>query len=128
LIAACQTIKQLFYMLPPIVNNTADALVHMKEYGLAIIDAQLTTNQLELARQAIYYSAAEDKRLGNNVETKFDSDAGNTRVWNALNRHPVFSELVQLPFVLEIIKALLGRALLNNISDLRLILRKLINQ
>ncbi len=104
--------------LPPIVDDPAQALEHIREYGLALLGGQMSASQLRQARDATYAAAEEDKRLGRKADA-FGLDYGehNVRVWNILNRHPVFSDLVQLPVVIELLRQVIGwPALLGNIS------------
>ncbi len=105
-------------MLPPLVDNACDAKPCIRDHGLALISGQLSDAQLEKARDATYSAADEDRRLGRTADT-FGLDYGekNVRVWNILNRDPVFSELVQMPAVMELLRDVVGwPALLGNIS------------
>jgi len=105
-------------MLPPVVDDIAEARAHIGEHGLALVGGTLTDEQLRLARNATYEAAAEDQRLGREADRfGLDYGEGNVRVWNILNRHPVFRDLVQLPAVLELLREVIGwPALLGNIS------------
>jgi len=73
---------------------------------------------LQAARNATYSGAEEDVSLGREADSfGLDYGEGNVRVWNILNRGQVFSELVQLPIVLELLREVIGwPALLGNIS------------
>ncbi len=105
-------------MLPALTNDAAQAKADIEQYGVALLSGQLSEGQLELAREATYGGADEDTRLGR-VADSFGLDYGeaNVRVWNILNRHPVFSDLVQLPIVLNLLQEVIGwPALLGNIS------------
>jgi len=104
--------------LPPITCDVSQAKADIQEHGLALIEGQLTPEQLELARSATYGGAAEDHRLGRKADSfGLDYGEGNVRVWNILNRHTVFQDMVQLPVVLDLLKAVIGwPALLGNIS------------
>jgi ectoine hydroxylase-related dioxygenase (phytanoyl-CoA dioxygenase family) len=105
-------------MLPPIVDDLDEARDHIREHGLALLAGQLSSSQLEQARAATY-AAAEDDRIQGRQTDRFGLDygEGNVRVWNILDRHPVFRELVQLPVVLELLRDVIGwPALLGNIS------------
>ncbi len=105
-------------MLPPVVDNAADAKDHIREHGLALICGQLSAAQLETARAATYAAVDEDRRLGRKADT-FGLDYGdkNVRVWNILNRNAVFRDIVQLPIVLDLLREVIGwPALLGNIS------------
>lgn len=105
-------------MLPPIVDNAREAGEHIREYGLALISGQVTPSRLQLAREATYAAAEEDRVLKREAD-RFGLDYGekNVRVWNILNRAPVFRELVALPVVLALLDEVIGwPALLGNIS------------
>jgi ectoine hydroxylase-related dioxygenase (phytanoyl-CoA dioxygenase family) len=105
-------------LLPPVVEDLAEARDHLREHGLALLAGQLSPAQLDQAR-ASTYAAAEDDRLQGRQADRFGLDygEGNVRVWNMLNRHRVFREMVQLPVVLELLRDVIGwPALLGNIS------------
>lgn len=105
-------------MLPPIVEDLPQALTQIREHGLALIAGQMSEEQLQQARNATYAAAQEDRQLGREADRfGLDYGEGNVRVWNILNRAPVFRELVQLPVVVEMLRAVIGwPALLGNIS------------
>ena len=105
-------------MLPALTQHIKTALADIRTHGVALLADQLTPQQLDLARAATYAGAEEDQRLDRQGDSfGLDYGDGNTRVWNILNRHPVFSEIVQLPAVLELLEAVIGwPALLGNIS------------
>ena len=104
--------------LPPLIDDVATAKAHIRDYGLALIAGQLSGEALRTARDATYAGAKEDAQLGRQAD-QFGLDYGerNVRVWNILNRHPVFREIVQLPIVVELLTSVIGwPALLGNIS------------
>ncbi len=105
-------------MLPPIADNAAQAREHIREHGLALLSGQTSPAQLQQARAATYGAAEDDRRMGRHADRfGLDYGEGNVRVWNILNRAAVFRELVQLPVVLDLLRAVIGRpALLGNIS------------
>lgn len=104
--------------LPAITTDTQQAKVQLQSFGLALLDPQLAPEDLQQARQATYAGAEEDRRLGREADAfGLDYGKGNTRVWNILNRDPVFAQLVQHPAVLRVLSELIGwPALLGNIS------------
>jgi len=105
-------------MLPPIVDDVSQAREHIREHGLALLSGQLSPGKLAQARDATYAGAEDDRRQGRKAD-KFGLDYGerNVRVWNILNRHAVFREMVQMPVVLELLEEVIGwPALLGNIS------------
>ena len=105
-------------MLPPIVDDIAQAGAHIREHGLALIAGQISPEVLSRARQATYTAADDDRRLGREAD-RFGLDYGelNVRVWNILNRDSVFRQMVQLPVVLALLREIISwPALLGNIS------------
>lgn len=105
-------------MLPPVVEDLDEARRHLREHGLALLAGQLSATQLEQARAATYAAAQDDRAQGREADRfGLDYGEGNVRVWNILNRHPVFHGMVQLPVVLELLREVIGwPALLGNIS------------
>ena len=104
--------------LPMITRNVSQAIEDVREYGLALLGDQISAEQLAQARTAVYQGAEEDKRLGRQADAfGLDYGQGNVRVWNVLNRHKVFAELVEHPAALELLRSFLGwPALLGNLS------------
>ncbi len=104
-------------VFPPMAGSALQAIEHLRERGAVVLPALLAGDQLREARDAVYAGPADDRAKGRTAdEFALDGD-GNVRVWNLLNRGAVFSELVQHPLVLELLKAALGwPALLGNFS------------
>ena len=88
------------------------------QHGFALLAGQLTGRALSLAREATYAGAAEDQRSGRKADRfGLDYGDGNTRVWNILNRHAVFRNMVQTSGVLSLLREFIGwPALLGNLS------------
>jgi len=104
--------------LPPLTTNLEEAKAHLLTYGLALIANHLSSGVLAEAREATYDAAEADAQLGRKAD-RFGLDYGdkNLRVWNLLNRAPVFQDLVQSREVMVLLQYLLGwPALLGNIS------------
>ena len=104
--------------LPPLTDNLTDAPGHLDRYGLALISDQISPQALRVAREATYAAAEEDRRQ-KRQDSDFALDHGvrNVRVWNLLNRHAIFRDLVQLPSVIELLREVIGwPALLGNLS------------
>jgi ectoine hydroxylase-related dioxygenase (phytanoyl-CoA dioxygenase family) len=104
---------------PPHAADVTEALAHIRDHGVCIIPGVLRGETLERARTALYRAAADDRASGR--EQKFGLDYGhdetNQRVWNVLNRDPVFEGLAQHPVALALVRAMLGwPALLGNLS------------
>ncbi|MEM7098564.1 MAG: phytanoyl-CoA dioxygenase family protein [Pseudomonadota bacterium] len=104
--------------LPKLTNSWDQAKVDIANFGIALLADQLSEEQLRLARAATYAAAEDDVDLGRKAERfGLDYGVGNIRVWNILNRAPVFREIVQFPVVLELVQEVIGwPALLGNIS------------
>ena len=104
--------------MPPVVRDPQVAAEHIREHGLALLSGQMPEAVLREARDATYGAAEEDRRVGREADRfGLDYGEGNVRVWNILNRAPVFRELVQQPLVLDLLRAVIGwPALLGNIS------------
>ena len=95
-----------------------EALAQLQRYGICIIDDALDQQTLAHARAVIYRAIDEDLAVGR-AQHGFglDRDERNVRVWNLLNRDPVFAALAEHPLALQLVRATLGwPALLSNIS------------
>jgi hypothetical protein len=104
--------------LPAPTRDPATALANLRELGVCVIPEVLTREQLTRAHAAIYRAADDDAKRGR-AQHGFglDVDDKNLRVWNLLNRDPVFSDLAEHPVAMELLRATLGwPALLSNIS------------
>lgn len=104
--------------LPSLTSDLDQAERDIATYGLCLVDGVLSADQLRRARAALYEAAADDRAQGRE-QPRFGLDYGddNQRVWNVLNRDPVFAELVQHPAALRLIRAVIGwPALLGNLS------------
>jgi ectoine hydroxylase-related dioxygenase (phytanoyl-CoA dioxygenase family) len=105
--------------LPPATRDIEQAKRDIAEYGICIVADVLTPDQLARARKAFYHAAEEDRARGQEQKFGLDyaEDDSNQRVWNLLSRDPIFSDLVEHPIALELVKSVLGwPALLGNIS------------
>jgi ectoine hydroxylase-related dioxygenase (phytanoyl-CoA dioxygenase family) len=77
--------------------------------GVAVIDGVLTRDQASHARAALLEAAAESERRG--VATfmpALDPSAANIRVFNLLDMHPVFRDLILHPIAAALVRSLLG--------------------
>ncbi len=104
--------------LPLPTTDFAQAERDIAEYGLCLVTDVLSPDQLARARTALYEAAADDRAQGREPP-QFGLDYGdsNQRVWNVLNRAPIFAELVEHPAALRLIRAVIGwPALLGNLS------------
>jgi len=104
--------------LPAPTRDPERARADLREHGMCLLADALEPGQLSRARQAIYRAIDQDRAHGR-AQTGFglDRDDRNIRVWNLLNRDPVFAELAEHPTALTLVRDLLGwPALLSNIS------------
>jgi ectoine hydroxylase-related dioxygenase (phytanoyl-CoA dioxygenase family) len=104
--------------LPSPTRDLDQALGDLRETGVCLIADALDRERLKRARDAIYRAADDDRTRGARTSGfGLDLDNNNQRVWNLLNRDPVFSDLAEHPIAVELVKRTLGwPALLSNIS------------
>ncbi len=105
--------------LPEPTNDPDRAEHDLREHGICAVAGALTAETLETARRALYGAADDDRARGR--EQKFALDYGhdntNQRVWNVLSRAPVFTDLVEHPLALRLLRSVLGwPMLLGNLS------------
>lgn len=104
--------------LPRPTRELEQAKRDLEATGVCLIAEALDRERLARARDAIYRAAEDDRQRGRQ-QTGFglDRDAHNVRVWNLLNRDPVFTDLAEHPLAIELVTHVLGwPALLSNIS------------
>ena len=103
---------------PPMAGSAKQAIDDLKEYGIALLPDLLSGEKLREARDAVYAGPQDDAENGRTAGNfGLDYGTGNMRVWNLLNRGPVFAELVQHPLALELLAEVLGPGtLLGNFS------------
>ncbi|MBX9607711.1 MAG: phytanoyl-CoA dioxygenase family protein [Gammaproteobacteria bacterium] len=104
--------------LPPLTRDWDRALADLREHGLCLVADALPSDMLGRARDALYRAVEDDACAGRrSAGFTLDRDAGNRRVWNLLNRDPLFAALAEHPLALHLVQATLGwPALLSNIS------------
>ena len=105
-------------VLPRPTRDPQQALADLQHYGLCLMADVLDASQLARARDAVYRAAADDRSRGREVKGfGLDQDPHNQRVWNLLNRDPVFCDLAEHPLAMYLVRETLGwPALLSNIS------------
>jgi ectoine hydroxylase-related dioxygenase (phytanoyl-CoA dioxygenase family) len=104
--------------LPAPTRDLAQAQQDLRTHGVCVMPDMLGAAQLARAKDAIY-RAADDDRARRRQQHGFglDVDDVNLRVWNLLNRDPVFSDIAEHPAALALVRATIGwPALLSNIS------------
>ncbi|MGL1386190.1 hypothetical protein ACSTJO_00505, partial [Vibrio parahaemolyticus] len=80
-------------------RDIAEGVRNIADHGLTIVPDVLTGDTLAATRDALYRAAASDRARGR--EQKFGLDYAfddtNQRVWNVLNRDPLFEDLAFHP-------------------------------
>jgi len=105
--------------LPAPTRDLQQAFADIADFGLAIIPDVLVGDALARVRTALYRAADDDRTRGREAKFSLDYESDNTnqRVWNVLSRDAVFSDLVEHPIALALVRQVLGwPALLGNIS------------
>ncbi|HEY5646214.1 MAG TPA: phytanoyl-CoA dioxygenase family protein [Pseudomonadales bacterium] len=104
--------------LPAITREPEQALDDLSNHGLCLLGGVLDPETLARARKALYKAAADDRSQHREIKGfALDQNDHNQRVWNLLNRDPVFTSLAEHPIALELVRETLGwPALLSNIS------------
>lgn len=104
--------------LPAITTDPDRALQDLHCHGLCLLAGALDDATLTRARAALYRAAADDRgRARERKDFGLDQNDRNQRVWNLLNRDPVFADLAEHPVALRFVREILGwPALLSNIS------------
>ena len=106
-------------VIPPPTRDLAQGLANIAEHGLTIVPEVLTGDTLAQTRDALYRAAASDRARGREQKFGLDyaHDDSNQRVWNVLNRDPLFEDLAFHPLAVAYVRAVLGwPALLGNLS------------
>ncbi|MGE0486352.1 MAG: phytanoyl-CoA dioxygenase family protein [Gammaproteobacteria bacterium] len=104
--------------LPAPTRDPERALADLGEHGLCVVADALDDVTLAHARMALYAAAEDDRTRGRRANGfLLDRDDRNRRVWNLLNRDPLFALLAEHPLALHLVRGVLGwPALLSNIS------------
>lgn len=105
--------------LPRPTDDIERAEADLAEHGICALTGVLAGDTLAEVRAELYKAAAEDRRRGREQKFGLDypTDDTNQRVWNVLSRAPVFSDLVEHPAALRLVRSVLGwPMLLGNIS------------
>lgn len=104
--------------LPAPTRDLDQGLRDLGKFGLCLIAGGITGDTLKRARHALYRAAEDDRARGwEKKDFALDLDDNNQRVWNLLNRDPVFADLAEHPIALHFVRSVLGwPALLSNIS------------
>ena len=99
-------------------ESIEQAVADLTEHGLCVLANALDASTLARARCAMYHAADNDRQRGRETKAfQLDSNLHNQRVWNLLNRDPVFADLAEHPIALRHVRETLGwPALLSNIS------------
>ncbi len=93
--------------VPTPTRDKAQALKDIAEYGYAVIPEVLQGDVLKKTCDAFFHAAECDRRLGRVCEMGsggYKMEEGNQRLWNVLNRDPLFEDLAFHPLVVEFVK------------------------
>ena len=87
----------------------AQALAELRSHGVAVIQHVLAADAALAVRAALLEAAAESERRGAaTFMPALDPNASNIRVFNLLDMHPVFRELIVHPLALALMRGMLG--------------------
>jgi ectoine hydroxylase-related dioxygenase (phytanoyl-CoA dioxygenase family) len=106
-------------VLPAPTDDLDRAEHDLHEHGICAVLDVLKGAELDEVRTELYAAAARDRSRGREVSFGLDyaHDTSNQRVWNVLSRSPVFSDLVEHPVALRLLRSVLGwPMLLGNLS------------
>jgi ectoine hydroxylase-related dioxygenase (phytanoyl-CoA dioxygenase family) len=90
-------------------EQISSALAELRRHGVATLPGVLAREQTSAARAALLGAAAESERRG--VATfmpVLDPNASNVRVFNLLDLHEIFRELILHPVATALVRGLLG--------------------
>ncbi len=112
------TLRAMSTTLPAPAGCTDQARADLAEHGICIVPDVLEPAMLQRARAALYRAATDDEIAGVAQQPfALDYGSGNQRVWNVLSRDAVFSQLVEHPLAMDLLKSVLGwPMLLGNLS------------
>lgn len=91
------------------IERVPHALAALREHGVAVVPGVLSPAEAARARAALLDAAAESERRG--VATfmpVLDPNAANVRVFNLLDLHEIFRELILHPVATALVRGLLG--------------------
>ncbi len=96
--------------MPPLAEaDLAPALAALRADGVAVVEGVLTGEEAERARAALVDAAAESERRGlATFMPALDPNSANVRVFNLLDLHPIFRELILHPVATALVRGLLG--------------------
>jgi ectoine hydroxylase-related dioxygenase (phytanoyl-CoA dioxygenase family) len=96
-------------MQPPLAQQVPRALAELHEHGVAVVEGVLSQAEALRAREALVAAAAESERRGlSTYMPQLDPNDANVRVFNLLDLHAVFRELIVHPLALALVRGLLG--------------------
>jgi ectoine hydroxylase-related dioxygenase (phytanoyl-CoA dioxygenase family) len=88
-----------------------DKLRQLAEDGWCLIPNVISPEQADGARKVLWAAVAEDERNGGSPRIPgLDPNEKNIRVFNLVERDPVFVELIQHPVAIALVEAVLGEA------------------
>jgi ectoine hydroxylase-related dioxygenase (phytanoyl-CoA dioxygenase family) len=90
-------------------GEIARALEELRARGVAVIEGVLSAREAAAARAALVAAAKESERRGAaTFMPELDPNDANVRVFNLLDLHAVFRELIVHPVALALVRGLLG--------------------
>jgi ectoine hydroxylase-related dioxygenase (phytanoyl-CoA dioxygenase family) len=90
-------------------DELARAAATLREQGVAVLPGVLDAEQALAARAALLDAAAESERRGlATFMPALDPNDANVRVFNLLDLHAIFRELIVHPVALALVRSLLG--------------------
>lgn len=98
----------------PAPTTDLDRAEHdLSEHAICAVEGVLDEAALATARHAMTASLEDDRSPSSETDRfALDLDASNQRVWNLLNRSPLFVELAEHPIALHLLRSVLGEAML----------------
>lgn len=94
--------------LPSATTDIVQAEADLKNHGICVIEKVLEGAALQRVREAIYRAAENDALQTHGPDFPLDYGTSNQRIWNLPSRDPVFAELAEHPFVIHLLRSLLG--------------------
>lgn len=101
--------------LPKPTPSIETAKADLDRAGYAILAGVLTDDQVRTAREVLTSEIAREEVLDENRVRRFfvDPDSKNRRLYRLPDRHPLFRDILEHPFALELTKHILGPTVLN---------------
>lgn len=82
-----------------------EAKTHFEKYGYVILENMIPETEVQILRDTVYKLAKWEKEQG---EGAVYGDGKHQRIWNLLNKHQIFRDLIQLPTIIDAMKYSMG--------------------